>query len=48
MRWFVEAFQSTGKLSLNLLARSAAIVLRGIGKITGAASSRRWRSSSRR
>lgn len=35
MKWFIEAFQSTGKLSLNLLARSAAMVLRGIGKITG-------------
>jgi len=35
MKWFVEAFQSSGKLSLNLLARSAAMVLRGIGKITG-------------
>ena len=31
MRWFIEAFESTGKLSLNLLARSAAVVLRGIG-----------------
>lgn len=35
MRWFVQAFESSGKLSLNLLARSAAIVLRGLGKITG-------------
>ena len=35
MKWFIQAFQSTGKLSMNLLARSAAIVLRGIGKITG-------------
>jgi len=35
MRWFVEAFESTGKLSLNLLAKSAAIVLRGVGRITG-------------
>ncbi len=35
IRWFTEAFESTGKLSLNLLARSAAIVLRGLGKITG-------------
>jgi anion-transporting ArsA/GET3 family ATPase len=35
MRWFVQAFESTGKLSLNLLARSAAIVLRGLGRITG-------------
>jgi len=35
MRWFSEAFQSTGKLSLSLLARSAAVVLRGLGRITG-------------
>jgi anion-transporting ArsA/GET3 family ATPase len=35
MAWFIQAFESTGKLSLNLLARSAAIVLRGLGKITG-------------
>ncbi|WP_437606130.1 ArsA-related P-loop ATPase [Sorangium sp. So ce834] len=34
-RWFVQAFQSSGKLSLNLLARSTAAVLRGIGKLTG-------------
>src|SRR5262249_21500144 len=37
MRWFVEAFQSTGKLSLNLLAKSAAVPLRGIGQVTGGA-----------
>lgn len=35
MKWFMDAFQSTGKFSLNLLARSAAAILRGIGKITG-------------
>jgi anion-transporting ArsA/GET3 family ATPase len=35
IRWFAEAFESTGNLSLNLLARSAAIVLRGLGRITG-------------
>jgi anion-transporting ArsA/GET3 family ATPase len=35
IRWFVDAFQSTGRLSLNLLARSAALVLRGLGRITG-------------
>ncbi len=35
MRWFVQAFESTGKVSLNLLARSAALVLRGLGRITG-------------
>jgi anion-transporting ArsA/GET3 family ATPase len=34
-RWFVQAFQSSGKLSLNLLAKSTAAVLRGIGKLTG-------------
>jgi anion-transporting ArsA/GET3 family ATPase len=35
MKWFVEAFQSSGKFSLNLIAKSAATVLRTIGKITG-------------
>ena len=35
MRWFVQAFESTGKVGFNLLARSAAVVLRGIGRITG-------------
>jgi anion-transporting ArsA/GET3 family ATPase len=35
MKYFVEAFQKSGKLSLNILARSAAIVLKTIGKITG-------------
>src|SRR5580704_17641734 len=35
MRWFLQAFQSTGKVSFNLLARSAALVLRGLGRITG-------------
>ena len=35
MKWFIQAFESSGKLSLNLLAKSAAVVLRGIGKITG-------------
>ena len=34
-RWFVQAFQSSGKLSLNLLARSTAAILKGIGKLTG-------------
>jgi anion-transporting ArsA/GET3 family ATPase len=34
-RWFIQAFQQSGKLSLNLLARSAAAILRGIGKLTG-------------
>ncbi len=35
MKWFVQAFQSGGKFSLNLIARSAATILRTIGRITG-------------
>jgi anion-transporting ArsA/GET3 family ATPase len=35
MRWFIEAFQSTGRFSLNVLARSAALVLRALGRVTG-------------
>jgi anion-transporting ArsA/GET3 family ATPase len=35
MKWFVRAFQSGGKFSLNLIAKSAATVLRAIGRITG-------------
>ncbi len=35
MRWFVQAFENGGKFSLNILARSAAAVLRGLGRITG-------------
>jgi len=34
-KWFVQAFQSSGKLSFNLLAKSTAAILRGIGKMTG-------------
>jgi anion-transporting ArsA/GET3 family ATPase len=35
IRWFVQAFQSSGKLSLNLVARSAAAILRNMSKLTG-------------
>jgi anion-transporting ArsA/GET3 family ATPase len=35
MKWFVQAFQSGGKFSLNLIAKGAATILRTIGKITG-------------
>jgi anion-transporting ArsA/GET3 family ATPase len=35
-RWLVTAFESTGKLSMNLLARGAAAALRGMGRLTGA------------
>ena len=34
--WFLQAFQSSGSMSLNLLQRSAALVLRVMGKMTGA------------
>jgi anion-transporting ArsA/GET3 family ATPase len=34
-RWLVSAFESTGKLSVNLLARGAAAALRGMGRLTG-------------
>jgi len=35
MKFFVEAFKSSGKFSLNILAKGAAAILKGIGKITG-------------
>jgi len=35
MKWFVQAFQQGGRFSLNLIAKSAATVLRTIGRITG-------------
>ncbi len=35
VRWFLQAFQKSGKFSLNLLQRTAATVLRGMGRITG-------------
>jgi len=35
MKWFIEAFQSSGKFSLNILSKGASAVLKGISKITG-------------
>jgi anion-transporting ArsA/GET3 family ATPase len=35
MRWFVQAFESSGKLSLNLVGKGAAFLLRGLSKFTG-------------
>jgi anion-transporting ArsA/GET3 family ATPase len=35
MKWFVQAFESGGKFSLNLVAKGAASILRAIGRITG-------------
>ncbi len=36
IRWFVQAFQSSGKISLNLVGKGAAFLLRGLAKFTGA------------
>ena len=36
MRWFIDVFQDSGKLSFNLVAKTAEVVLKGIGKLTGA------------
>ncbi|MFO0661127.1 MAG: ArsA-related P-loop ATPase [Polyangiaceae bacterium] len=46
MRWFMQAFEESGKLSFNLLAKSAAVILKGIARITGVVSSSKSRSSS--
>jgi anion-transporting ArsA/GET3 family ATPase len=35
MRWLVDTFQKSGRFSLNLVARGVALVLRGIGRLTG-------------
>jgi anion-transporting ArsA/GET3 family ATPase len=35
MKWFVDAFETSGKFSLNLLAKSASVVLKAMGRITG-------------
>lgn len=34
-RWLVQAVQSSGSFSLNVLAKSAALIVRGIGKVSG-------------
>jgi len=36
IRWFIQAFDSSRKFSLNLVAQGVAVVLRGVGKLTGA------------
>lgn len=36
VKWFVQAFDRSRKFSLNLVAQSVAVVLRGVGKLTGA------------
>ncbi|MEZ4224110.1 MAG: ArsA-related P-loop ATPase [Polyangiaceae bacterium] len=35
MRWLIQSVESSGRFSLNLLAKSVAVVLRGIGRLTG-------------
>ena len=35
MRWLVQTFEKSGRLSLNLFARGVALVLRGLGRLTG-------------
>jgi anion-transporting ArsA/GET3 family ATPase len=35
VKWFVQAFDRSRKFSLNLVAQSIAVVLRGVGKLTG-------------
>lgn len=35
IRWFVQAFDKSRKFSLNLVAQSVAVILRGVGKLTG-------------
>ena len=35
MRWFMQAFEGTGKISLNLVGKSAAMLLKGLSKLTG-------------
>jgi anion-transporting ArsA/GET3 family ATPase len=35
IRWLMQAFEQSGRFSLNLVAKSVAVVLRGIGKLTG-------------
>jgi anion-transporting ArsA/GET3 family ATPase len=35
MRWFIDVFQDSGKMSFNLVAKTAEVVLKGMGKLTG-------------
>jgi anion-transporting ArsA/GET3 family ATPase len=35
IRWFIQAFDKSRKFSLNLVAQSVAVILRGVGKLTG-------------
>jgi anion-transporting ArsA/GET3 family ATPase len=35
IRWFIQAFDSSRKFSLNFVAQGVAVLLRGVGKLTG-------------
>ena len=35
MKWFIQTFDQSRKFSLNLVAKSVAVVLKGIGRLTG-------------
>ncbi|MBK7586542.1 MAG: ArsA family ATPase [Myxococcales bacterium] len=35
IRWMMQAFEQSGRFSMNLVAKSVAVVLRGIAKLTG-------------
>src|SRR5690606_19535589 len=35
MRWFIQAFEGAGKLSLNLVSKGAAVMLRSLSRFTG-------------
>lgn len=35
MRWFIQAFEGTGKFSFNLVGKGAAFLLRGLSRFTG-------------
>jgi anion-transporting ArsA/GET3 family ATPase len=36
MRWFLQAFEATGKFSLGVVGRGASLLLKGLSKFTGA------------
>lgn len=35
LRWLVQALESSGRLSFNLVAKSTAVLLKGLGRLTG-------------
>lgn len=35
LRWFVQALETSGRFSFNLVAKSTAVLLKGLGRVTG-------------